>query len=124
MATMREERRGNELGCGRVWPGGVGGAVGSPAGRAAGARRVAVRVLRAGVDRGLTGSGDVTGAPAGTRPGDRPSAADPARNTHRKEPQIKLNVVGNDHPAAQEIQEHRRDLLESRCPVTSRAVMR
>ena len=31
-----------------------------------------------------------------------------------KEPQVKPDVMGDDHPAAQDVQEHRRDLLESR----------
>ena len=49
----------------------VGGAVSSAPGRQPDHRRVstgtaAVRVLRAGVDRGLAGSGDVAGAAAGT----------------------------------------------------------
>jgi hypothetical protein len=50
---------------GRGRPGAVGGAHrAAPEGRA-GPRRAAVRVLRAGLDRGLAGSGDLTGAAAG-----------------------------------------------------------
>ena len=59
-------------GCGRGWAGGVGGAVGPPADRGNGAGRVAVRVLRAGVDGGLAGSGDVAGAAAGAGRGAGP----------------------------------------------------
>ena len=52
-------------GRGRGHPGAVGGAHRAAPGGRAGPRRAAVRVLRAGVDRGLAGSGDVAGAAAG-----------------------------------------------------------
>jgi hypothetical protein len=32
-----------------------------------------------------------------------------------KESQVELDIVGNDHPAAQEVKKHRRYMLESRC---------
>ena len=32
-----------------------------------------------------------------------------------KESEVELDIVGNDHPAAQEVKKHRRDLFESWC---------
>ena len=64
--------RGDCRGCGRGWPGRVGGGIGPPPGQGAGAGRFAVRVLRAGVDRGLAGPGDVAGAAAGAGGGADP----------------------------------------------------
>jgi len=52
-------------GQGRGRPGDVGGAHRAVPGGLAGSRRSAVRVLLAGIDGGLAGSGDVAGAPAG-----------------------------------------------------------
>jgi len=62
MATMREKRRGMSSAAGV--DGLVAWAEGAGRRRAGGAVRVAVRVLRAGVDRGLAGSGDVAGEAA------------------------------------------------------------
>ena len=59
-------------GCGRRRPGDVGGGIGQPPGRGTGAKRVAVRVFRASVDRGLAGPGDVAGAAAGPDRDGRP----------------------------------------------------
>ena len=60
---------GRRAAAGRGCAGGVGGGPGQPPGGGAGPGVPAVRVLRAGLDRGLAGSGDVAG-PAAAAGGD------------------------------------------------------
>src|ERR1035438_8278808 len=62
----RASRRGSGPWAGRGWADGVGGAHRAPPGSRAASRRAAVRVLRPGAHRGLSGSGDVAGAAAGS----------------------------------------------------------